>query len=104
MVLVITGRIQLRLKPYKEESNNEVEILAITAGVITILSNLVYAEEEEVHFVNHFVLVVTIFFNLVFLFKWILLMAMIFEDKSRIAKVVSVVYCEVIGLGGDGYC
>jgi len=72
-VLIISGRIQLRLKPYKEESNNEVELLAINTGTIAILSTLVYSEEEGAEVFHYFAFLVMIFVNLVFLSKWVYL-------------------------------
>ena len=88
-VLIISGRIQLRLKPYKEESNNEVELLAINTGTIAILSTLVYSEEEGAEVFHYFAFLVMIFVNLVFLSKWVYLFWKVFEEKSKIAKVVS---------------
>ena len=37
IILIISARIQLRLKPYRKSQNNDVELFAIAAGVITIL-------------------------------------------------------------------
>ena len=37
IILIISARLQLRLKPYRKSQNNDVELFAIAAGVITML-------------------------------------------------------------------
>ena len=45
-MLIITGRIQMYIKPYKDNEYNKVEFIAIFSGTLIILSNLVYLEEK----------------------------------------------------------
>jgi len=70
-VLIVTARVQHRIKPYKNSKNNQVEILAITAGIVTILSNLIYTEEQKVNSIRQFVLFITVILNIIFLSKWV---------------------------------
>mmetsp|Transcript_17918 Transcript_17918/g.15825 ORF Transcript_17918/g.15825 Transcript_17918/m.15825 type:complete len:141 (+) Transcript_17918:1009-1431(+) len=74
VLLIVTGRIQISLKPYKNEENNNIELFAITTGIVTILSNLVYDEEEEVAFIVTSVFIFTILLNIIFVVQWIYLL------------------------------
>jgi len=89
LILFSTGRIQMALKPYKNNENNKVEFLAILAGVFTILSSLIFSSEEKVKAINTIVLVFMIIFNLNFLSQWLYLLIQIYEDKYRIASIVN---------------
>ena len=46
MILLFTFRIQVRLKPYKNDNYNNIEILAIFAGSITLFSGLIFINDE----------------------------------------------------------
>jgi len=70
-ILIITGRLQYGLRPYKNNENNNVEMLAIVAGIFTILSSLIYVEEEKVELINNMAFFFTIILNILFLIKWI---------------------------------
>ena len=48
-ILIITWKVQDYLKPYKKNTNNDIEILALNAGVVTLLSGLVYNIENQTH-------------------------------------------------------
>jgi len=74
IVLIVTARIQLYLEPYTNSRNNEVELLAILSGVVTILSTLIYTEEEKVDSIHRLVLALTIYLNLIFFTKWLYLL------------------------------
>jgi len=89
IILIGTGRLQYRLKPYKNDENNNVEMLAIIAGMFTILSSLIYGEEDEVGLINNLVLIFTIILNIIFVLQWIRLFSEMYKDKYKIAQVVS---------------
>jgi len=89
-MLIVSARVQVYLKPYKLERNNEVEIIAIISGVVIILSSLVYSEEDKVNVLNSAVLIVTILINLVFLLKWVYMLCHHYEDKNKAAKIVRI--------------
>jgi hypothetical protein len=57
VILASFTRLQMYLKPYKNSSNDNVEILATNAGVLTIFSGLLYSQPEEVRSLNVFTLV-----------------------------------------------
>lgn len=69
-ILVITIRIQLYLKPYRKEENNKVEILAVTAGLVTLMSSLLFISDEPVVFINICMVIFIIFINTLFILEW----------------------------------
>ena len=46
IVLIITIRIQTYLKPYKDQENDEIELLAVHAGCFTVFSALIFSYDE----------------------------------------------------------
>jgi len=89
-VLIGTGRFQYNLKPYKIEDNNNVEMLAIVTGVFTVLSSLIYGEDEGVGFIENFVLFFTIILNIIFVLQWIRLFSQMYVKKNMLAKMVNI--------------
>mmetsp|Transcript_11107 Transcript_11107/g.9835 ORF Transcript_11107/g.9835 Transcript_11107/m.9835 type:complete len:229 (+) Transcript_11107:246-932(+) len=87
LVLVITVRIQVAIHPYKVEQNNNVEIMAVFAGLITILSSVLFIGEIQVKNLNNFFLFFSIFVNLVFVLKWLALFLQIYQNKSEKIKL-----------------
>ena len=87
-ILVITGRIQFHLKPYKNDDNNNVEMITIITGVFTIFSSLIYEEETEVGYIENLVLVLTILLNIIFFLQWMRLFCQMYKDKYKIPRIV----------------
>ena len=56
MILVLLTRLQLKLQPYVDTENNQIEILATNAGIITIFSGLLYSQPEREGLLNTFAL------------------------------------------------
>ena len=88
-ILITTSRLQLRLKPYKNEENNKAELLAINSGIFTILSSFIFSEEDKMEIINNIVLIILILFNWLFLIRWFLLLLYNFK-KYKTVKVVRV--------------
>ena len=89
IVLIMTGRLQMHLKPYKEKEYNEVELLAINSGLLIILGNLVFFEKDKVDVINTFITIFAIFINMIFMLQWFYLLAFNFKDKYIFAQLVS---------------
>ena len=70
-LLYLTIRLQFYLKPYKEEYNNKLEILALTAGLVTLLSTVIFISDESVGFINLCLLIFIILINAKFLLEWV---------------------------------
>jgi len=89
VLLIGTARLQLTLKPYKIQTNNHVEVLAVSAAIVTILSGLVFQEEDEVNTLNQIWFFIVIFLNVVFILRWASLLFKIYEEKSDIIPKVN---------------
>ena len=71
-VLVVIWRIQKHLKPYKDNRNNEIEIIGINTAVVTLLCSLAYNQNDEdsQEFLNNMLLAVMILLNVYFVLSW----------------------------------
>ena len=92
IMLIVTGRLQTYLRPYRNEEHNKVELYAIIAGVVTILSGLVFIQKDEVVLLNICILIVILVLNVLFIFNWTLLLLKHYEDKSKYIYYVSLWY------------
>ena len=86
LTLIITGRLQLQLKPYKNNDNNKIEFLAIVAGVVTILSSFIFTEKQKVNTLNNTIVIFVIMLNIIFILQWVYLLSRIF--KTKFAQIV----------------
>jgi hypothetical protein len=95
IVLVITSRIQINLKPYKKESNNDLEMIAITAGILTLASGTIFMEEDSVGFLNFIVLIIVIIINAKFFLEWFYLFFLCCGERypffSKISSFIEVI-------------
>jgi hypothetical protein len=94
VILTITGRVQIYLKPYRDEQNNEVEILALVAGMITMASGLVYSQKNANDSLNLIFMVLVFISNSLFILNWSYLLVVNFNNsyghKYKIFERVSV--------------
>ena len=71
IILLAIIRVQLKLKPYKLEENNEIEQKAIYAGIITLFWGLIFSQEEySVALFNTFAFLLLISVNAIFFIIW----------------------------------
>ena len=99
IVLWITFRIQIYLSPYKEDRNNNIEILAILAGTLTLYSGLVFTSEDKQNsFINAIILAFVMIYNLVFIFKWAYLFILCMSEKywifQQILLLIKILTCK----------
>ena len=90
LVLVIIWRIQTHIKPYKDNRNNEIEIIGITTAVITLLCGLTFNQNDnDSHdFLNNLLLAVLVFWNIFFILNWLYMLCEWFRNKYKfISKV-----------------
>jgi len=70
-MLIFTWRLQKYLQPYKNEKKNELEILGINIGIITLLWGMIYNTEDQTNDnLNFLVLWIMIFLNILFILRW----------------------------------
>ncbi|CAI2369287.1 unnamed protein product [Moneuplotes crassus] len=69
--LVILIRVQERLKPYKKDSNNKIEVIAVFAGIMTLYCTVVFVtDEDRLNSVYYGSLVLLFAVNTFFLVNW----------------------------------
>lgn len=88
-VLIITWRVQVRLEPYKYKYNNFVEILGVTAGIVTVCSSLVYQNKTTERRLDMMILIAVILINCKFILEWLYLLLENFKEKYKAVKFVS---------------
>jgi len=89
-ILIISVRIQNKIKPYKKEAFNGLEMRAINICIITILSNLIFTEEMELIEIRALTLIIVILLNLNFLLNW--LYYLLKSMKSEIKFITRATY------------
>ena len=92
LILTISIRIQIRLQPYRDDKNNEIELLAINTGAFTLFSGIIFSDDNnDIGWVNLLLFAAVIIANVVFLFKWIYLFFECMSDKYKIfAKLLEI--------------
>jgi hypothetical protein len=90
-ILTATARLQIKLMPYKNVENNRLEILAITACLVTLLSYLAFLEDDKIDFINTLFLVLLITLNAKFILEWTYRISLCIKAKNRFCKGVSVI-------------
>ncbi|CAI2362130.1 unnamed protein product [Moneuplotes crassus] len=88
MILFITSRVQISLKPYKEEKHNKIEVLAINACIMTILSDLTFSESAKVESLDTCELLLALIAHSIFVGHWISLLSRSFGEKSKFARTI----------------
>ena len=83
VILITSSRIQIGLKPYKNEEYNDLELFAIFAGILTLSSGLVYTQSDSVNSLNLVFLVLVFLSNSFFLLEWIYHFLCIYHNKFK---------------------
>ena len=47
IILVVTIRLQIYLKPFKVEKNNKIELMAVSVGCITLFSGVIFTQNDD---------------------------------------------------------
>ena len=71
IILIITIRVQIHLKPYKDQENDRIELLAINVGGFTLFSALIFSYDEyTLEWFNSILFFTIIVINIMFILKW----------------------------------
>ena len=96
IILLITFRIQVYLNPYKRNEYNDIEIIALLTGSLTILSGLIFTSDEDQNTIlNGFTLIAVIVFNATFILKWLYLLILCLSEQYVIFQYV-ILFLEVL--------
>ncbi|CAI2368933.1 unnamed protein product [Moneuplotes crassus] len=89
VLLIISSRIQLWLKPYKYDENNEIEYLEISCGAVVIMAAYVYTMEAQIEALNILTVSLVVVINFVFILRCCYLMCYSYQEKHRILFLLS---------------
>ena len=98
IILLITFRVQVGLSPYKKSEYNDVEILAILAGTMTLLSGVVFSTDEDQNTVlNVLILITVIIFNITYICRWAYLLIVCLSEKYKVfrymVEAINIIRC-----------
>ena len=71
VIIFTTIRVQIYLKPYRDEDHNKLELLAMVSGLVTVMSSLIFTEENNVSFIEIAIVLLIIAINAIFMIEWI---------------------------------
>jgi hypothetical protein len=76
LILIIIFRVQQKLQPYKLGENNQIEIFAIMAGMLTLFGALLFIESPDgdtknVASLQTFAIISIVCINAYFILRWI---------------------------------
>jgi len=81
-LLIFTWRLQNYLKPYKSNEKNEIEMLGINVGIVTLFCGSIFNNDEEGNTrLNLIVLLVMIILNVVFILRWLVSILSVSGEK-----------------------
>ena len=85
IILIATFRIQIHLSPYKNNEYNNIEILALLTGSLTILSGLIFTSDEDQNTIlNGLTLIAVVMFNIIFIIKWLYFIVLCLSEHYKI--------------------
>lgn len=88
VILMLSARIQVIVKPYKNKDHYRTEFLAMMAGAVTISTALIFIQRDNNDVLDTVLFIIMILINLKFIFEWIHLMARAYQDNNTLAKTV----------------
>jgi len=68
-------RLQIKIKPYKDEDNNDIEMKGIIASALTLFAGIIFVSKDKAFTGFDTILLMIIFiFNFIFLMTWFYLL------------------------------
>ncbi|CAI2369222.1 unnamed protein product [Moneuplotes crassus] len=102
--LIILIRIQERLKPYKNQSNNRIEVIAVFAAVVTLYCTLVFVTDQaRLNSVYYGSLILLFIVNIFFLVHWSYLVLCYLNYKHPYFIVFMRIYSFVLCKNGNQF-
>ena len=92
ILLVILIRVQIKLKPYKDELNNELEIESMITGTATLFWGVLFTSDDNKHAIIVLaVLVVLILINIKFLLNWWFWISFTLMEKYKLFHAIFII-------------
>ena len=92
IILIVSVRVQIYLKPYKDDKNNEIELLAVNTGLFTLFSGIIFSDDNnDIGWVNLLLFASVVIANTIFIVKWIYLFFECMSERYKIfAKLLEI--------------
>jgi len=103
-VLIITWRVQNYLQPYKHEYNNEIEMLGVNVGIVTLLSGMIYNQINTSNSLNSVLLIIMLALNAIFIVQWIYLLVANLGEKYTVFEQVNISLLHYLGCKDHEIC
>ncbi|CAI2367995.1 unnamed protein product [Moneuplotes crassus] len=94
IILLFIFRLQQYIKPYKLEENNQIEILAVLAGIVTLFSSIIFLDSidredlRDSSIAKIFSIFFIIFINSYFILRWIHLFLSCLKSKNSALRAI----------------
>ncbi|CAI2368076.1 unnamed protein product [Moneuplotes crassus] len=96
IVLLLTARIQIKIKPYKNFENNKIEFLSTMGGATLTMGALVYSRHEQHDVLNGFVFLSIAIVNCKFLIEWLILLMQLYQGKNKFAQTTVICLSKIM--------
>ncbi|CAI2360413.1 unnamed protein product [Moneuplotes crassus] len=96
IVLLLTARFQIKIKPYKNLENNKIEFLSTMGGATLIIGALVYSRYEQHDALNVIVFVAILMINCKFIIEWLILLMQLYQEKNKFAHTIVVFFSKIM--------
>ncbi|CAI2377172.1 unnamed protein product [Moneuplotes crassus] len=97
-VLLITSRLQVSIRPYKNRHHSRVEYFAVIGGVFSITAALLYSQTDQIPWLNDCVLGIILVINSKFILEWVYLVLKLYQDKHYVIqtlfRIISKMVCK----------
>jgi hypothetical protein len=97
--LILIIRIQIKLKPYKREENNWIELMALIAGTTTMYAGFIFTlEDGPILGFYQMAIIIVFLFNGYFIVHWTFLLMCSVEwnnhNYQRFLKIFALILCQ----------
>ncbi|CAI2361915.1 unnamed protein product [Moneuplotes crassus] len=88
IILLLSARLQIKIKPYKNFENNKIEFLSSMGVVSTVVGALVYSRYVQHDILNSVVFISIVMINFKFLIEWLFRLMQIYQEKNKYARLL----------------
>ncbi|CAI2364411.1 unnamed protein product [Moneuplotes crassus] len=86
-MLIITARIEIWIKPYKNNEHCKCELLAIMAGISTITGALIFTQQNHSPNLDRCVLIIIVLANIKFIIEWVYLLIGVYTENNKFCSI-----------------
>ena len=88
-VIISSARVQMFIQPYRDTENNKIELYAIIASLVTLMSSLIFSQNDSIGYLDVLIVIVVFLLNVIFILEWTYKMLVSARSKHKVLKLVS---------------